>query len=74
VSLVLGVVGLLMCQLTGPAGLYCAVRARREIRERGEQGDGLALAGLITSAIATGLLVIVILIVLAIFVVALASA
>ncbi len=61
VSLVLGVVGLLMCQLTGPAGLYCGLRARREIRQRGEQGDGIALAGVITSAIATGLLALILL-------------
>jgi hypothetical protein len=74
VSLVLGVVGLLMCQLTGPAGLYCGLRARREIRERGGQGDGIALAGVITSAIATGLLALVLVILLVAMIVLVAAA
>jgi hypothetical protein len=58
ISLVCGLVGLLTgCLPTGPVGLWFGVRARREIRERGEQGDGMAIAGLITSGIATLFLV-----------------
>jgi hypothetical protein len=58
VSLVLGIAGLvLLCGLPSPIGLYCGLRARREIRATGEQGDGLALAGIITSAIGVAFLV-----------------
>lgn len=57
-SLVLGIAGLvLLCGLPSPIGLYCGIRARREIRATGEQGDGLALAGIITSAIGVAFLV-----------------
>jgi hypothetical protein len=68
---VLGVAGLLTgCVPTGPVGLWFGLKARREIRERGEGGDGIALAGLITSGIATALLVIALLTVLFIVLVA----
>lgn len=54
-SLVLGLscgVGL----LAGPAAVIIGQRARREIARTGEQGDGMALAGVITGAIASVLL------------------
>jgi hypothetical protein len=37
-----------------PVGLILGIIARRQIRETGEEGDGLALAGVIVGAIATG--------------------
>jgi hypothetical protein len=56
VALILGVAGLVVCQLAGPAAVLFGMKARREIRQTGEQGDGLALAGLITGAIASAIL------------------
>jgi hypothetical protein len=53
-SLVLALCGLL-CGVTAPVGAILGHVARRQIRERGEQGAGLALAGIIVGWILTGL-------------------
>jgi Domain of unknown function (DUF4190) len=52
----------LVCALAGlavgisaPVGAILGHIARRQIRERGEQGDGMALAGIIVGWILTGL-------------------
>jgi hypothetical protein len=75
VSLVCGVAGLLTgCVPTGPVGLWFGLKARREIRERGEGGEGIAVAGLITSGIATALLVIALLVLLFVVLVAVLGA
>ncbi|MGH3680125.1 MAG: DUF4190 domain-containing protein [Natronosporangium sp.] len=54
----------LVCSLAGlavgisaPVGAILGHVARRQIRERGEQGDGMALAGIIVGWVITGLLV-----------------
>jgi MFS family permease len=57
-SLVLALCGLLCAGLTAPVGAILGHVARRQIRERGEQGAGLALAGIIVGWILTGLLVV----------------
>ncbi len=57
----LGVVGLCVYGLGGIVGTVGAILghvARRQIRESGEAGDGLALAGIIVGWIATGVFVI----------------
>lgn len=46
--------------LLGVAGLICGIIARKQIKESGEEGDGLALAGVIIGACATGLMVLVV--------------
>jgi hypothetical protein len=38
-----------------PAGLVLGIVARRQIRQTGEEGDGLALAGIIIGAIVTAM-------------------
>lgn len=49
-SLVLGIAGLIIIPIIGSiAGAITGHMARKQIRERGEGGDGMALAGLITS-------------------------
>jgi hypothetical protein len=53
-SLVLSCVGVMM-GITAPIGAVLGHVARRQIRQQGGQGDGLALAGIITGWIATGL-------------------
>ena len=40
-----------------PAGIVLGVMARKQIRQTGEDGDGLALAGIIIGSIATGFIV-----------------
>jgi hypothetical protein len=50
------VVALVAC---GPAGAIMGHIARNQIRERGEQGDGIALAAIIVGWVLTGLAVLV---------------
>ena len=47
-SLVCSLAGLATCGLTSIVGAILGHVARRQIRERGEGGDGLALAGIIS--------------------------
>jgi len=58
-SLVLSCVGV-MIGITAPIGAILGHVARRQIRQQGGQGDGLALAGIITGWIATGLWVLIV--------------
>jgi hypothetical protein len=62
VSLVLGIIGILLCQLTAPAAIVTGFMARKKATENpAEYGGGaLALAGIITGAIGTLLLVLVV--------------
>ncbi len=63
VSLVLGIMSVVFCQITGPVAIVLGFLARRKATERPNEygGAGLALAGMITGAIGTLLLVLVIL-------------
>jgi hypothetical protein len=72
ISLVLGLscgIGL----LAGPFAVVVGQKARREISRTGEQGDGMALAGVITGAIATALLVIGVVVLVVVIIIAAAS-
>lgn len=53
-SLVCSLAGLFTC-VSAPVGAVLGHIARRQIRERGEGGDGLAFAGIIVGWILTGL-------------------
>ena len=53
----LAILALVMAFVFSPVGLVLGVVARRQIRETGEQGDGLALAGIIVGGIGTALAV-----------------
>ena len=53
----LAIVALVLAFVFAPAGLVLGVVARRQIRETGEEGDGLALAGIVIGAIGTALAV-----------------
>lgn len=61
-ALVLGIVGLTICQICGPIAWVIGRRTVREIDASGGQygGRGLAQAGFITGIIATAILVLVI--------------
>lgn len=54
VSLVLALAGIFFW-ITAPVGAILGHVSRKQIRERGEQGDGLALTGIIVGWVITGL-------------------
>lgn len=54
-SLVLAVAGLAMCGIPALVGAILGHVARKQIRRTGEEGDGLALAGIITGWAVFGL-------------------
>jgi hypothetical protein len=51
----LAILALVLAFVFAPAGLVLGILARRQIRETGEEGDGLALAGIIVGGIVTAL-------------------
>jgi hypothetical protein len=52
----LAVVSLVLAFVCAPAGLVLGIVARRQIRRTGEEGAGLALAGIIVGSLWTGLI------------------
>jgi hypothetical protein len=56
--------------LAGPFAVVIGQRARREVSRTGEQGDGLALAGVITGAISSVILALGIIALIAIIIIA----
>lgn len=54
----LAIVALVCGFAFAPAGVICGVIARRQIRQTGEEGDGLALAGIIIGGIQTAMFVV----------------
>jgi hypothetical protein len=57
----MAILALVMAFVFAPAGFILGIVARRQIRQTGEQGDGLALAGIIIGGIFTALFVLMIL-------------
>ena len=66
-ALIVGIVSLFSCQAIGAVAIYLGNRARAEIRTSGEEGEGLALAGVIIGWAAIGLAVVTILFLAAYF-------
>ncbi|GAA4695827.1 DUF4190 domain-containing protein [Phytohabitans rumicis] len=58
-ALICSLAGIATC-ISAPVGAILGHVARRQIRERGEAGDGMALAGIIVGWIITGLMVLLI--------------
>nr|WP_225443727.1 DUF4190 domain-containing protein [Lolliginicoccus lacisalsi] len=56
-SLIVSIASLLCCGLFGFIGIILGVMARKQIRQTGENGDGLAIAGIAVGAAVTVLLV-----------------
>jgi hypothetical protein len=52
----LAVLSLVLAFVCAPAGIVLGILARRQIRRSGEEGSGLALAGIIVGSLWTGLL------------------
>ena len=57
----MAILALVMAFIVAPAGVVLGIIARRQIRETGEQGEGLALAGIIVGGIFTAFFVLMIL-------------
>ena len=53
----MAILALVMAFVFAPAGLILGILARKQIRQTGEEGDGLALAGMIVGGIFTALFV-----------------
>jgi hypothetical protein len=53
----MAILALVMAFVFAPAGLILGIVARRQIRQTGEDGDGLALAGIIVGGIVTAIFV-----------------
>jgi len=64
----LAIVALVCAFVFAPAGLVCGILARKQIKQTGEQGDGMALAGIVISAaqMAIGILAIIFIIIAAV--------
>jgi hypothetical protein len=56
----MAILSLVLAFVFAPAGIVLGVIARKQIRQTGEDGDGLALAGIIVGGIFTALFVLVI--------------
>jgi hypothetical protein len=56
----MAILALVFAFVFAPLGLVFGIIARRQIRESGEEGDGLALAGAIIGGIFTALTLVVI--------------
>jgi hypothetical protein len=63
----MAILSLVLAFVFAPAGIILGVMARKQIRQTGEEGDGLALAGIIVGSIACALGVLAIIIVIATF-------
>jgi hypothetical protein len=51
----MAILALVLAFVFAPAGLVLGIIARKQIRQTGEEGSGLALAGIIIGGIATAL-------------------
>ena len=68
VSLVAGIVGLLVIPIIGSvAAVITGPMARKQIRETGERGDGMAVAGIATGWAGLGIWIIVIVLMIAVW-------
>ncbi len=63
----LAIIALICAFVFAPAGLVCGIIARRQVRQTGEQGDGMALAGIIVGWVFVGLFLLLFLVWLAMF-------
>ena len=57
----LAILALVLSFVFAPAGLVLGLMARRQIRRTGEEGEGLALAGIIVGSIFTALFLLMLL-------------
>jgi hypothetical protein len=56
----MAILSLVMAFVMPPAGIVLGAMARKQIKRTGEEGDGLALAGIIVGSITTAFIVLMI--------------
>jgi hypothetical protein len=56
-AMIVSLASLFTCPVVGAVGIYLGNRARAEIRRTGEEGDGMAVAGVVVGWVAIGLTV-----------------
>ena len=61
----LAIIAFVLAFVVPPGGIVCGHIARRQLRTSGEQGDGLALAGLVLGYVLTAVVVLLVLVWLA---------
>jgi hypothetical protein len=61
-SMIVSLASFVTCPLLGLLGVYLGTRARTEIKARGDDGDGMALAGIVAGWVAAALSVLVVVI------------
>jgi hypothetical protein len=59
-AMVVSLASLVTCPLIGAVGIYLGTRAQREIAASGEEGEGMAKAGVIVGWVAIGLSVLMV--------------
>jgi hypothetical protein len=69
----MAILALVLAFVFAPLGVVFGIIARKQIRETGEQGDGLALAGMIIGGVFTALIVIWLIFVIFVFTAAVSS-
>jgi hypothetical protein len=69
----MAILALVLAFVFPPAGLILGIVARRQIRQTGEDGDGLALAGIIAGGIITGFYLLIVVLMIMSFAVASSS-
>ncbi len=55
----MAIAALVTAFVIAPVGIGLGIAARKQIRETGEEGDGLALAGIIVGSVITGIYVLI---------------
>jgi hypothetical protein len=65
--MVVSLASLVSCPLLGAVGIYLGNRAQREIAATGDEGDGMARAGIIVGWVAIGLSVLMVCFILVTF-------
>ena len=56
-AMIVSLASFVTCPLIGLVGVYLGMRAKREIRANGEDGDGMATAGVVVGWVSTGVAV-----------------
>lgn len=62
-AMIVSLASFVTCPLIGLVGAYLGMRAKKEIRETGDDGDGMATAGIVVGFISTGVAAVTVLVV-----------
>jgi hypothetical protein len=62
-SMIVSLASFVTCPLIGLVGVYLGLRAKKEIQETGDDGDGMATAGVVVGFISTGVAAVTLLVV-----------